>query len=500
MTLSVDDRGPPPPCPRPFNLAAYVLGAGQVTPEKPALETAGAAADPITHGALRQRVLGLAGRLASHGCTPGSRVLIRLGNTPDFPIAFLAAAAADLVPVVVSSLLTEPELRAAVELTRPVLAIADPGLPLCPLPCPVLTDTEPGDPVEPVPGDPDRPGYIVFTSGTTARPRAVLHAHRAIWARRMMWQGWYGLGASDRMLHAGAFNWTFTLGTGLLDPWAAGATAIIPAEGLAPDALARAIGDTQSTIFAAAPGLYRRLLNATPEIDAPALRHGLSAGEKLSDALRTRWETATGTPVHEAFGMSECSTFVSGSPAHPAPPGTLGRAQPGRRIAVLGDTGDPVPRGTPGRLAVDASDQGLMLGYLQDDSTHAPLEGPWFLTNDTVTMAEDASLTYEGRDDDMLNAGGVRVSPLEVEAALARHPAILDCAVAEVRVKADVTVIAAFCVSGAPLDEAALAAHMSDRLARYKCPRLYVALDALPRGANGKLKRRALREAWEARQ
>ena len=77
-------------------------------------------------------------------------------------------------------------------------------------------------------GDPNRLAFIVFTSGTSAHPHAVMHAHRAIWARQMMVRDWYQLSASDRLLHAGAFNWTFTLGTGLLDPWAIGATALVP--------------------------------------------------------------------------------------------------------------------------------------------------------------------------------------------------------------------------------------------------------------------------------
>ena len=103
-------------------------------------------------------------------------------------------------------------------------------------------------------GDPDRPGYIIYTSGTSGQPRAVTHAHRAIWARRMMWEGWYGLTENDRLLHAGAFNWTYTLGTGLLDPWTRGATALIPGKGVTPDTLGLLMQQHDATIFAAAPG------------------------------------------------------------------------------------------------------------------------------------------------------------------------------------------------------------------------------------------------------
>ena len=107
----------------------------------------------------------------------------------------------------------------------------------------------------------------------------------------------------------------------------------------------------------------------------PKLRHGLSAGEKLPDPLREGWQAATGTPIHEALGMSECSTFISGSPARPAPPGTLGFAQPGRRIAILDTGGTPVAPGETGTLAVHRGDPGLMLGYLAEGGVDLPLTG-----------------------------------------------------------------------------------------------------------------------------
>jgi len=197
--------------------------------------------------------------------------------------------------------------------------------------------------------------------------------------------------------------------------------------------------------------------------------------------------------------MSECSTFVSGSPARPAPAGTMGYPQPGRRLAVVDGTGEPVPRGETGTLAVHRSDPGLMLGYLdQPGETAGRFRGDWFLTGDAAHMEADGALVYHGRTDDMMNAGGFRVSPVEVEAALAEHPEIREAAAAEVAVKADATVIAAFYTAGTELDAKALSAHMSQRLARYKCPRIFVRVPELPRGANGKLLRRELRTRYEA--
>jgi acyl-coenzyme A synthetase/AMP-(fatty) acid ligase len=123
-----------------------------------------------------------------------------------------------------------------------------------------------------------------------------------------------------------------------------------------------------------------------------------------------------------------------------------------------------------------------MLGYLgQPEETAARLRGDWFLTGDAVHMEADGALVYHGRTDDMMNAGGYRVSPVEVEAALLEHPEVREAAAAEVRVKAEASVIAAFYVAGTDLDPAALSAHMSARLARYKCPRIFARHRASPR-------------------
>jgi acyl-coenzyme A synthetase/AMP-(fatty) acid ligase len=229
----------------------------------------------------------------------------------------------------------------------------------------------------------------------------------------------------------------------------------------------------------------------------PRLRHGLAAGEKLSETIRQHWQDATGTPVFEAYGMSECSTFISGSPGHPAAPGTLGRPQQGRRVAILGPDG-PVTTGEEGTIAIHKSDPGLMLGYLgAPEATAGKFSGDWFLTGDQGTMDEDGQITYMGRADDMMNAGGFRISPVEVEAALTPHPGITQVAVTDIEVKEDARVIMAFYTGPEPLDPAALDAFARERLAGYKAPRGYIHVATLPTGANGKLLRRALRPIYE---
>ena len=413
--------------PAPFNLAAHVLAKGRGTPDKVALAVVSpGGADTWTYGRLIAAVLGTAAGLGERGLAAGDRVLLRLGNSADLPVAYLGAIAAGLVPVPTSAQLTRPEITAMAADLAPALTIAGPDivLPEAPgdvLPLAALRSLYDLAPAEPVLGDPERPAYVIFTSGTSGRPRAVVHAHRAILGRGFMTAGWYGLQAQDRVMHAGAFNWTYTLGTGLMDPWTQGATALIPAPGTPAAHLPALLQRHEATIFAAAPGIFRQMLRG-PVPPLPTLRHGLSAGEKLPESLRAAWREATGTEIHEAFGMSECSTFISGAPSRPAPPGTFGFAQAGRRITLRSGGAEALP-GQPGTIAVHRSDPGLFLGYLnQPEETAARFDGDWFLTGDVGRMTPDGAIAYEGRADDMMNAGGYRVSPVEVEEAMEAHP------------------------------------------------------------------------------
>ncbi|NBD28939.1 MAG: AMP-binding protein [Alphaproteobacteria bacterium] len=484
----------------PFNMAAHVLATAPTCPDKVALGVLGPArASRWSYARLEGAVRGVATGLLRAGLEPGDRVLLRLGNTQDFPVAFLACLSVDLVPVPTSSQLTGTEVTALCTALAPAAVIAGEGIALPDHPAPVIPAAQLAawhdlPPAEFAMGDPDRPGYVIYTSGTAGRPRGVVHAHRAILARQHMIQGWYGLTPEDRVLHAGAFNWTYTLGTGLLDPWTMGATALVPAPGTDSRALPLLLKRHDATIFAAAPGVYRQILRA-PLAPMPKLRHGLSAGEKLPETIRTAWQDATGTQIHEAFGLSECSTFISGAPGTPAPPGTLGFPQPGRRIALIDAHGAEADHGS---IAIHRTDPGLMLGYLgHPDETAARYCGDWFLTGDIGSRTTDGAIRYEGRADDMMNAGGYRVSPIEVETALAAHHGIDEAAAVEVSIKADTTVIAAFYTGPAALIEADLATFASERLARYKTPRLFIHRASLPRGANNKLLRRRLRQEWE---
>ncbi|MEP2746368.1 class I adenylate-forming enzyme family protein, partial [Bauldia litoralis] len=198
-----------------------------------------------------------------------------------------------------------------------------------------------------------------------------------------------------------------------------------------------------------------------------------------------------------SLGMSECSTFISSGPQVPVRPSSAGKPQQTRRIAVLPvDAGDqPLAPGETGLLAIHRTDPGLMLGYWnRPDETAATTRGDWFVGGDLAAFDDDGYVWYHGRADDIMNAGGFRVSPLEVETALADCPGVAEVAVTEHRIDDTLSVIAAFVVKRPDhaLDADAVLAHAGGRLAAYKRPRQVFFVDTLPRNVNGKLQRRAL--------
>lgn len=469
--------------PERLNLACYCL-AGK-PPEKTALIVAGPSPEVWSYGALEDAVLRLAGGLRSRGVEGGERLYIRMGNSLDYALLFFAANAAGAVPIPASPMLTPREVAYLVshsgarflawdgvldlpELDGVNLITPDDLARLKRAPLSSYEDTGAND-----------PAYLIFTSGTSGTPKGVLHAQRAIWGRRPMYQGWYGITSSDVMLHTGAFNWTYTLGTGLCDPFANAATSVVYTGPRDDGVWAHLIAAHGVTIMASVPGIYRHILRAGFRPQS-SLRHGLTAGEALARPILEGWRGQTGLELYEALGMSEISTYISSSPSVPIRPGSPGRPQKGRSVCILDN----------GQLAVHRSDPGLMLRYWGE----APLTGDWFATGDMAEIDADGYVWYHGRGDDLMNAGGFRVSPLEVESILLQHPDVAEAGVREWQVSDTASIIAAFIVpqAGRTPDEAAVLAFARDRLAAYKCPRQIWFVSALPRTANGKLIRKAL--------
>ncbi len=498
--------------PERFNLARYCLhDSARRHPEKTALVVARNADDPAddevwTYGALEDAVLRVAAGLRRHGFSSGDRILIRLPNTSDYALLFFGAIAAGYVPIPASDQLSPREIKFLFEDSQ-ASAIAIPGREDLPdgLDAPMvisaadieaLRNTDRGGYAD---TGADDPAFLIYTSGTSGTPKGVLHAQRSAWGRRPMYSGWYGIRSDDVMVHAGAFNWTYTLGVGMSDPWANGATAVLFTGEKQPDVWPALIERVAGTIFAAVPSLYRRILKyaSLSPTSMPSLRHGLVAGEPLPLTVARDWHEQTGRHLYEALGMSEISTYISTAPTMPIREGSPGVVQQGRSVSILPvEEGTiPLPIGETGLLAVHRTDPGLMLRYWgQPDDTRAAFRGDWFCGGDLARFDDDGYIWFEGRADDVMNAMGYRVAPAEVELVLSGHPAVAECAVAEIRVREDVSIIMGFVVPSPdhPATAADLMQHTAKGLAAYKCPREIVFVDELPRTANGKLKRKAL--------
>jgi acetyl-CoA synthetase len=496
-----------------FNMAEYCVGrAARSSPSKTALLVYDAhnPDEPVetwSFAELEDAIHRLAAALAERGLKRGDRIAIRLGNSSHSALLFFAAIAGGFIALPLSDQLTGPELRALLDDSGAAAIATSRPLPegVVPEAAVVFSTDDVADMLKQAARASyasmfqNDPAFLIYTSGTTARPKGVLHAHRSALGRRPMYQGWYGIGSGDRMLHAGAFNWTFTLGVGLTDPWANGATAIVCTGEKAPELWPGLIAATGATLFAAVPGVYRQILKyARPEPRSLGqLRHGLMAGETPPPGLIEDWTAATGLPLYEALGMSEISTYISTGPSVPYRPETVGKAQAGRRVAIIPVSGgcDPLPPRNEGLIAVHRSDPGLMLGYWQRPEEETEVfRGEWFVGGDLGSIDEDGYITHLGRANELMNAGGYRVSPLEVEAVIARCPGVAEAACTEIRVRSDVSIIGAFIVrsGGAAIDAATVKAFAAERLATYKVPREILFVEQLPRTANGKIQRKAL--------
>ncbi|MCW2274928.1 AMP-binding protein [Rhodoblastus acidophilus] len=488
-----------------LNLSACCLRENAARrPHKTALILAGAdGTQTLTYGELDLAVRRLAAGFSTLGLPRGARIVIRRGNDLYYVLSFFAAIAAGYVALPSSAQLTVDEVGHLVADSQADILICSETLQAAGG-VRVIGDAEllrlaQHPPCDYADTEPEDPAYLIYTSGTASKPKGVMHAQRVVLGREPMLDAWEGFFEDDIVLHAGAINWTYTLGVGLMDPFRRGATSVLYNGPADPSVWPRLIARFGATVFAAVPGVYRQMLRQDDfaRQNFATLRHGLVAGEALPPALAKTFSEKTGKPLYEALGMSEISTYISTGPSVPYRPGSPGKPQPGRRVAILplegGDT--PLPAGESGLIAVHRSDPGLMLGYWRNPEAEAEaFRGEWFVGGDVAHLDAENYVWLHGRADDLMNAGGFRVSPAEVEAVLCAARGVADAAVAEREVRADVRVICAFVVRapGATVDEAALKSHCAQKLAGYKQPKKYVFLDALPRTRNGKIARRLL--------
>lgn len=457
----------------------------------------------------------------------GERVLIRLPNCLDYPIAFLGAMKRGAISVPTSTLLTVEEVLYLAQDSAAQVLVIDKRMwtelgehvSKCPELRLVLL-SGPGD-IGASPADiqvldltdslaaisdwapacqtrADDPAYLVYTSGTTGYPKGVLHAHRALIGRTPASQFWFDFAddQQDRILHSGKFNWTYVLGSGLMDPLYLGKTVIVH-EGKNDATLwPRLIAKHSATIFIGVPTIYRQILQKTnfSQNDVPSLRHCMSAGEHLSDEVLSLWRQRFAMDIYEAVGMSEFSYYLCETKSRPIRPGSAGFPQPGHAIQLLDpDTLQPVANGEEGMICVPEHDPGLFLYYwnLPEETAKLKRDG-WFLTGDFARFDDDGYVWFLGRKDDIIKSFGYRVSPYEIERVLKSHPAVSDCAAVGETIEKDKVLVVAYVLlqDNASVTADELFNFGQQHLATYKAPKvIYVARD-FPRTKNGKILRR----------
>lgn len=465
------------------------------------------------------------------GVERGERILIRLPNCIEYSVVFLGALKRAAIPVPTSILLTFDELAYLAKDSGAVVWVVDAAswaalhsrlgeLPSVRLIL-VVSDreasvecwTEEGKSVlalwpalRSVSGvrGPERtraedPAYLVYTSGTTGYPKGVLHAHRVLLGKQPSSEYWFHfLPEGERVLHSGKYNWTYVLGTGLMDPLYRGHTTIVyegkPEAHVWPALIAK----QRATTFIGVPTLYRHILQYTQasRADVPTLRHCMSAGEHLSEELLQRWLDRFGLYIYEGLGMTECSYYICHTVSRPIRPGSAGFIQPGHRVAIL----DPTTWrecgvNEEGMLCIHKSDPALMLGYWnQPEETARCFHGEWFLTGDYARRDADGYIWFLGRKDDLIKSFGYRVSPFEVDRVLKDHPDVLDAATTGEDVDAEKRLVVSYVVlrPDSPTTADDILAYARQHLAAYKAPKIVYVVDDLPRTRNGKTLRRAL--------
>jgi acyl-coenzyme A synthetase/AMP-(fatty) acid ligase len=353
----------------------------------------------------------------------------------------------------------------------------------------------------------DDPAYLVYTSGTTGYPKGVLHAHRALLGREPASKYWFNFSDSkDRILHTGKFNWTYALGSALMDPLYHGKTVIVYEGKNDPSVWLNLIKKHKATIFVGVPSIYRQILQKTQGVkkDVATLKHCMSAGEHLSDEIFDQWTARFDLNIYEAVGMSEFSYYISQSIYSPIRPGSAGFPQPGHNIQLLDiDTLKPVKTGDEGMICIPNDDPGLFIKYWNlEKETEKHKHSGWFFTGDYARYDRDGYLWFLGRKDDIIKSFGYRVSPYEIERIFKSHPEVSDCAAIGEAVGQDKILVVVYLIlnENSQINPNDLILYGRKNLATYKSPKIAYIVNSLPRTKNGKILRKEINKSIALRQ
>ena len=347
------------------------------------------------------------------------------------------------------------------------------------------------------------PLLLYFTSGTTSKPKLVLHSHQSYPVGHLSTMYWIGVRPGDVHLNISSPGWAKHAWSSFFAPWNAGATILILNQ-VRFDAkhLLSVLDRCRITTFCAPPTVWRMLVQEDLTAHPVHLREAVAAGEPLNPEVIDQVQQAWSVLIRDGYGQTETTLQIANTPGQVVTPGSMGRALPGYRVALLDPDGMLVDEGEIA-LHLDPAPIALMQGYLLENGTVQPVSGDYYRTGDVALRNPDGSFTYVGRADDVFKSSGYRISPFELESVLIEHPAVAEAAVVPVPDPTRTALPKAFIAlaEGHEPDAATAAsifAHLRARLAPYKRIRR-IEFAELPKTISGKIRRVELRRAEASR-